>query len=193
MTMHAVRTSPQKKPTALGARAAAAPTTSVAHAPAPAPKPTARVKVGPFSVAASEEWTISTLVIAGASESSPEGAGMLTAKAAKPFQKNIVANLEQVPSHETCESYLKRQNDLLKQAGIARTEIGAPERVALSDGREALLSEQTVLGLEGRRIRQLQLVAIRGGLAHHVVASHLDGKLFEKSRAEFRQMLLSFA
>ena len=42
----------------------------------------------------------------------------------------------------------------------------------------------------------MQLVCIKKKdkllVAHTVIASHLDGAQFEKARAEFRKMLLSF-
>ncbi len=38
----------------------------------------------------------------------------------------------------------------------------------------------------------MQLVAIKNGLAHTLIASHLDGHPFEQMRGQFREILLSF-
>jgi hypothetical protein len=178
-------------PVPAGSRPAAA--QAAKATPTAAPARAARVRVGPFSLEATREWSISTLVIAGAAEASPDSVGLLSVKGSKPFQKNIVANLEQVGPNETCEGYLKKQTEMLKKANGGRVDASAPERVKLDSGQDGVFAEQTVTGLEGRRIRQLQFVTIKNGLAHHIIASHLDGKLFDKARPEFRKMLLSFA
>ncbi len=44
----------------------------------------------------------------------------------------------------------------------------------------------------GERVRQMQLVVIKNGVAHTTIATHLDGISFENVREEFRAMLLSF-
>jgi len=41
-------------------------------------------------------------------------------------------------------------------------------------------------------VRQMQLVSVKGGVAHTLIASHLDGNAFQAVRATFRNMLLSF-
>ena len=48
------------------------------------------------------------------------------------------------------------------------------------------------MGMNGERVRQMQLVVIKKGIAHTTIATHLDGLSFENVRKEFRDMLLSF-
>jgi hypothetical protein len=55
-----------------------------------------------------------------------------------------------------------------------------------------LITEQIILGATGERVRQMQLVCIKEGVAHTVITSHLDGPPFENARKEFRAMLDSF-
>jgi hypothetical protein len=117
---------------------------------------------------------------------------MPTTKAVRPFQRNIVATMEQVDASVTLESYLKRQIDGLRAAGVTRQEAGKPERVKLGSGHDALISEQIIIAEAGQRVHQMQLVCIKGGVAHTVIASHLDGIPFESARKEFRAMLTSF-
>jgi hypothetical protein len=151
-----------------------------------------RVTLGSFSLEADPEWTLSTVILAGPVESSGIGAGMPTTKAVRPFQRNIVATMEQVDGSTTADAYVKRQIEGLKQAGVSRQEAGASEKVKLAGGIEGLITEQIIVGATGERVRQMQLVCIKAGVAHTVIASHLDGPTFESARAEFRKMLVSF-
>lgn len=100
--------------------------------------------------------------------------------------------MEEVDGKMTLDAYLKRQIDGLKQAGVTRQDAGKPERVKLSSGADGLIAEQIILGSGGERVRQMQLIVIKNGVAHTVIASHSDGAAFESARAELRTMLLSF-
>lgn len=151
-----------------------------------------RVKFGTFSLEAPDNWTLNSVILAGPVDDSP-GQGMLTTKAVQPFQRNLITTLEQVGPKETVESYVKRQIDGLKEAGVPRQEGRPPEKVKLDSGQEGLLTEQIITSGDGERVRQMQLVVIKNGVAHTAIASHLDGASFEKVREEFRKMLLSFA
>lgn len=151
-----------------------------------------RVTFGTFTVDAPPSWTLSTVILAGPVDDNPAAGGMMTTKKARPFQQNVIATLEQVPPTETPESYVKKQLEGLRAAKVDRKEGAKPETVKLQSGGEGLLTEQIVVGPEGERVRQMQLVSIKNGVAHTIIASHLDGVPFEKSRATFRQMLLSF-
>lgn len=151
-----------------------------------------RVRLGSFSLAAVNGWTMTTVILAGPVDDVPPGAGMPTTKAVRAFQRNLVATMEQVEPTLTLEAYAKRQIDGLRQAGVQRTEIGKPERVKLPRGREGLIIEQIILGAGGERVRQLELICIKDGLAHTLIASHLDGVAFEGARKSFRSILLSF-
>ncbi|MCK6552896.1 DUF1795 domain-containing protein [Myxococcota bacterium] len=152
-----------------------------------------RVTLGSFSLEASQDWTLSTVILAGPMDETAPGAGMPTTKAVRPFQRNLVATMEQVEPSTSLEAYVKRQVDGLRQAGVQRQEAAKPERVKLASGLDGLITEQIILGNSGERVRQMQLVCIKNGLAHTVIASHLDGKSFEAARESFRGMLLSFA
>ncbi|MFO0727056.1 MAG: hypothetical protein U1E65_24965 [Myxococcota bacterium] len=151
-----------------------------------------RVQFGTFSLDAPGDWSLSTVILAGPADQNPAGGGLMTAKTARSFQQNVVATAEQVDSKETPDSYVKKQIEGLRKAGVARQETAAPEKVKTQSGTEGLLTEQVVQGPGGERVRQLQLVSIKGGVAYTLIASHLDGVPFQASRATFREMLLSF-
>ena len=150
-----------------------------------------RVSFGTFSLEAPGTWTLNSVILAGPVDEAP-AMGMLTTKAVQPFQRNLITTLEQVGSSETLESYVKRQIDGLKEAGVPRQEVKKPERVTLASGEAGLITEQVIQGAGGERVRQMQLVVIKQGVAHTTLASHLDGPSFESARSEFRAMLLSF-
>jgi hypothetical protein len=149
-----------------------------------------RVTFGTFSLDAPDGWTLSSVILAGPVDDAP-GKGLLSTKAVRPFQRNLITTLEQVPSTETAESYVQRQIRGLKEAGVQRTEGAKPEKVKLAGGSEGLLTEQIIVSHDGERVRQMQLVVISREIAHTVIASHLDGAPFESARAEFRKLLTS--
>ena len=143
-----------------------------------------RVKFGSLSLEAPSEWTLQAVILAGPpnAESDPSQA----------FQRNLITTFDFVGPDETAQSYLKRQNDGLEAAHIERNAVGAPEVVHLEGGAEGLLTEQVVLGQTGQFVRQMQLLVVKDGIAHSLIASHLDGAPFEAARDQFRRMLLSF-
>lgn len=151
-----------------------------------------RVSFGTFSMEAPSDWTLSSIVLGGPVEE-PPGKGMPTTKAVKPFQRNLVVTLERVGAGDTAEAYVKRQADGLKAAGFPRQEMAPPRSVALANGEDGVIVEQVIVGQGGERVRQMQLVYIRDGIAHTAIASHLDGPSFERAREEFEAMLTSFA
>lgn len=150
-----------------------------------------RVSFGTYSIEAPSSWTLNSVIMAGPVEDTPS-MGMLTTKAVQPFQRNLITTLEQVGPSETLESYVKRQVDGLKEAGVPRQEVKKPEYVTLASGAAGLITEQVIQGAGGERVRQMQLVVFKDAVAHTTIASHLDGPSFEAVRAEFRAMLLSF-
>jgi hypothetical protein len=152
----------------------------------------ARVTFGTFSLEAPEGWSLSSVILAGPVDDAPKK-GLLSTKAVRPFQRNLITTLEVVPDSETPESYVQRQIKGLKEAGVQRQEAAKPERIKLPDGLEGLLTEQIIVSHEGERVRQMQIVVLIDGVAHTVIASHLDGAPFESARAEFRSMLTSVA
>src|SRR6516225_3727541 len=100
-----------------------------------------RVSIGPFSIDTTDDWSLTTVILAGPVDDNPTNQGMLSTKAVRPFQQNLVATMEQVESSETPESYVKRQIEGLRQAQVQRQETAPPERVKLKVG-EGLLTEQ---------------------------------------------------
>jgi hypothetical protein len=151
-----------------------------------------RVTFGSFALDAPADWTLSTVILAGPPDENQASAGLMSAKGARPFQQNLVATMEQIGASETPESYVKKQLDGLRKAGVSRQEAAPPEKVKLKSGGEGLLTEQVVIGPGGERVRQLQLVSIKHGVAHTLIASHLDGASYLAVRQAFRDMLLSF-
>ncbi len=153
---------------------------------------TQRVDFGPFSLDAPGQWTLSTVILSGPVEA-PPSEGLLTTKAVPPFQRNVVTTMEVVGEDETAESFLDKQAAALAAANVGPTDTTAPETVTLGDGqRTGVLTERVMFGPRGEKIRQMQLVFIKDGVAFTAIASHLDGAPFERVRAEFRRMLLSY-
>lgn len=152
-----------------------------------------RVTLGPFSLEVPSTWTLSSIILSGPVEDDPLTRGMLTTKVVRPFQRNLIATLERVGPEETVESYLHRQIEGLRQAGVSRIEVKEPERITLAGGQTGIISEQVIVGMGGERVRQMQLMSIKENIAYTVIASHLDGAPFEAVRDEFREMLLSFS
>jgi hypothetical protein len=136
---------------------------------------------------------LSTVILAGPVENPPLMKGLLTTKTVRPFQSNLVATIERVEETETVESYMNRQIEGLRQADVVREEVRKPERVLLAGGLEGLITEQVILGATGERVRQMQLISIKNGIAHTLITSQLDGVPFESVRDQFRRMLQSFA
>jgi hypothetical protein len=151
-----------------------------------------RVTFGTFSLEAGAGWSLSSVILAGPVDEAPKS-GLLSTKAVRPFQRNLITTLELVPNTETPESYVARQIQGLREAGVQRREGAKPEKVKLADGLEGYLTEQIITSHEGERVRQMQMVVIIDHVAHTVIASHLDGAPFESARAEFRTMLTSVA
>ncbi len=152
-----------------------------------------KVNFGSFSLDAPGAWTLSTVILSGPVSTDGGGKGMLTTKAVRPFQQNVIATMEQVGKDETPESYVQKQLDGLRKAGVQRKETAPPEKTKLASGHDALITEQSVVGPSGERVRQLQLVTIKDGVAHTLIASNLDGLPYSDSKKQFKAMLTSFA
>ncbi len=151
-----------------------------------------RVTIGTFSLEAPDEWTLSTVILAGPVSEDIQEMGLLGGKTVRPFQRNLIATMERVDQEVTPDSYVRRQVEGLREAGVDRREARAPEIVQLEGGNKGLLTEQVILGPTGERVHQMQLVSIKDSIAYTIIGSHLDGAPFETVRDEFRQMLLSF-
>lgn len=152
---------------------------------------TQRVEFGPLSLEVPEKWTLSSVILAGPVEQAVQQ-GMLTTKGVPAFQRTLITTMEAVPADETPESFVKKQIDALTAAQVPRSETAQREVVSLPGGLQGLLTEQVITGDRGERVRQMQLVYIKDGIAFAAIASHLDGAAFESARSEFRAMLLSY-
>jgi len=99
--------------------------------------------------------------------------------------------MEEVEPSTTLESYVKRQIDGLKQAGVSRQDAGKPEKVKLTNGLDGLITEQIIVGGTGERVRQMQLVCMKDGVAnrHRLPPRRRNLRAARKS---FRAMLISF-
>ena len=148
-----------------------------------------RVDFGPFSFDVPERWTLSSVILSGPVEDVSGASPGLP-----PFQRNLITTMEVVPPDETAESFVKKQVDALVAAQVARQEAAPPEVVTLGEEghQTGLITEQVITGAQGERVRQMQLVFIKHGVAYAAIASHLDGEPFEQSRSEFRTLLLSY-
>lgn len=138
------------------------------------------------------KWTLSSVILAGPIAESTVDPRMPTLQTPRPFQSNIIVTMEQVDRRETPESYVQRQIDELRRAGVSRREAAPPQTITLSGGLEGYLTEQVITGVEGEHVHQMQLVTIKNGSAHTLIASQLDGDPFERMRDQFCDILLSF-
>jgi hypothetical protein len=149
-----------------------------------------RVSIGPFSLDIQEDWTLSTVILAGPEEETSkdnERAG----DEPRPFQRNLVATMERVKPEQTLESYVERQLAGLWEAGVEQY-LGEQRRVQVGSDLPGLMNEWVLVGGRGERVRQMQIVCIKEGVAYTLIASHLDGEPFKAARQEFEEMLLSF-
>jgi hypothetical protein len=122
-----------------------------------------------------------------------EDLGSLQTRTVGPFRQNIVITAEEVHLGETPESYVARQIEGLRQSNVSRVEVARPQSIQLGNGLQGLVTEQVILSPSGERIRQMQLVSIQNDIAYTLIGSHLDGAPFERTRDQFRQILLSFS
>jgi hypothetical protein len=145
-----------------------------------------QVSIGPFSLNVRENWTLTTVIIAGPRE---ENVG----DADEPlFQRNLVATMESVAPKETPESYVDRQLAGLWKAGVEQY-LDDAEKVTLGGDLKGLMHESVIVSpTGGERVRQMQLVCIKDGIAFTLIVSDLDGERFDSARQEFKEMLLSF-
>jgi hypothetical protein len=149
-----------------------------------------RVTLGPVSLEAPDDWTLSTVILAGPLDKNGLQEGE---RSSGKFQRNFVVTTEQVPADTDLEDYVRRQEEGLVEAGVETTLIGEPEDVSLAGGRAwGRLDERVIVGSDGQLVRQMQLVTLKSGIAFTMIASHLDGPPFERVRREFRDLLLSF-
>jgi len=144
-----------------------------------------QVTIGPFLLNVPEGWTLTTVVIAGPHEEQIGEAGE------RAFPRNLVATMERVNPEETPQHYVERQLAGLWKAGVEQY-LDEQEEVTLKGDLKGLLHESVIVGLDGSRVRQMQLVCIKEGVAYTLIASDLDGEPFNAARQQFREMLLSF-
>jgi hypothetical protein len=149
-----------------------------------------RVTLGPLSIEPPDKWTLTTFILAGPLEDEAPRSSLLGGKRPKPFQRNLVATIEQLTRDETPTAYVERQIQGPKQAAVSREEA-ARKDVSLDGGLTGLLTEQVISSPDGDVVRQMQLVCISEGLAYTLVTTHADGQRFEMARTEFLKMLLS--
>ena len=147
------------------------------------------IDLGRFSLQAPPTWQIASLILVGPPD-------VATGPAKSPgvsgnFQQNLVVVSELVEEKETLPAYVQKQTAKLQEQGALHRPPGPLEKVTLGDGRDGLLFEHVVLGPSGERVRQMQLIALKNGVLHALIASHLDGLPFEAQREGFRSMLRS--
>lgn len=144
------------------------------------------IDLGSFSLQAPPSWQIASLIVVGPPDAVAQGPGQQGQ-----FQQNLVVVSEMVEEGETLPSYVQKQTAKLQQQGALHRPPGPLEKVTLADGREGLMFEHVVLGPSGEKVRQMQLIALKDGLLHALICSHLDGLPFESQRDAFRTMLKS--
>jgi hypothetical protein len=148
-----------------------------------------QIDLGSFAVTAPPKWQIASLILVGPPDS-PKGPGGPAGMQGN-FQQNLVVVSELIEKTETLQSYVQKQTSKLQQQGALHRPPGPMEKVNLGEGREAVLFEHVVLGPSGEKVRQMQLMTLRSGMLHALIASHLDGLPFEAQRESFRSMLKS--
>lgn len=146
-----------------------------------------QIDLGSFTLKAPPKWQIASLILVGP----PDQAGPSTPGAQGTFQQNLVVVSEMVEKGETLQSYVQKQTSKLQQQGALHRPPGPMEKIALGEGRESVIFEHVVLGPSGEKVRQMQLMTLKAGMLHALIASHLDGLPFESHRDNFRGMLTS--
>lgn len=151
-----------------------------------------RISIGPFSLDVRENWTLSNVILAGPPEEKTPDHDELAGGDSRPFQRNLIATMERVKAEETPETYVeRRQLGGLWKAGVEQ-HLGEEKSVTLVGGLKGSMNEWVIVNPDGERVRQMQLVCIKGDIAYTLIASHLDGERFKAARQEFEEMLLSF-
>jgi hypothetical protein len=140
-----------------------------------------QLTVGGFSLPTPADWQIASIILVGPPDTAAPGTPA--------FQQNIVVVSEPVAADETVESYVQKQTAKLKEQKALHASPGQLEKVSLPGGRAAAMFEHVVLGPNGEKVRQLQLVSIHEGRMHALIASHLDGPRFAAQRPALRQIL----
>jgi hypothetical protein len=144
-------------------------------------------RIGKFALSTPQNWQIASIILVGPPDAAADAA------AGQAFQQNVVVVSEPVAAEETAETYVQKQTGKLKEQKALYAAPGQLEKVALGGGRSAALFEHVVLGPNGERVRQMQVVSLHAGRMHALIASHLDGPRFAAHRSAFRQMLTSAA
>lgn len=142
-------------------------------------------RIGKFQLQTPADWQIASIILVGPPDEAAPAAEEQN------FQQNIVIVSEAVAADETADSYVKKQTAKLKEQKALFAAPGQLETVKLSQNREGVLFEHVVLGPNGERVRQMQLVSSHQGRMHALIASHLDGPRFAAQRAALRQILTS--
>jgi hypothetical protein len=150
-----------------------------------------RFTPGPFSLDVPAGWTLSTVILTGPKEAETS-TNIPWPKQPRPFQSNLIITSETLEAGQTLQAYLNRQLKGLIEAGVTRYEGAEPEIVRLASGLDGLVTEQIIVGPTGDRVRQMQLLCVKGGCAYTLITSDLDGPSFDASRDQFRALLLSF-
>jgi hypothetical protein len=150
-----------------------------------------RISIGPFSLNVREDWTLSTVIFAGPPEEKTSDDAEQAGGDSRPFQRNLIATMERVEPEETPKSYVERQLGGLWKAGVEQY-LDEEKQVPLGGNLQGLTNEWMIVGSGGERVRQMQLICIKEGVAYTLIASDLDGEPFEAARQEFKEMLLSF-
>lgn len=146
------------------------------------------IDLGMFSIKTPANWQLASLIMVGPP---PDPADLKSPGVTGAFQQNAVVVSEMVEDSETLESYAQKQAQRLKEQGVTHKPAGGLQKFTLSDGAAAVIAEHVVTGPNGEKVRQMQLITRHGKMIHTVIASHLDGMLFETCRDAFRSMLES--
>ncbi|RYF05578.1 MAG: DUF1795 domain-containing protein, partial [Deltaproteobacteria bacterium] len=130
------------------------------------------------------DWQIASIIMVGPPD---EAAGQVPG--AQNFQQNIVVVSERIPEEETAETYVQKQTAKLKEQKALYAAPGQLEKISVAGSRPAVLFEHVVLGPNGERVRQMQVVSLHAGRMHALIASHLDGPRFAAHRNNLRKIL----
>ena len=144
----------------------------------------APLSVGRFSLTPPGGWQVASLILLGPPDSGAPGS-------AGAFQQNLVVVCEKLDENETLDGYVARQTQKLKEQGAMFRPPGPMEKVPFPGGRQAVLFEHVVLGPQGEKVRQMQMVTLKEGTLHALIVSHLDGLPFEAARDDFSGLLRS--
>jgi hypothetical protein len=149
-----------------------------------------RVSIRGISLDPPPGFELASLVLLGAPDrAKPHGP---TVKRGTAFSPNLVVSSDPLGAERSLERFIARHLDLASAAGALADKVRPEVAPWTVEGAEnGCRVELVIKGPSGERVRQIHVYALRSGRVVSVVASHLDGDLFDRARPELESALAS--